>query len=121
MERSQRMNVTKGKAETPAKNAIMEKSPPKEGSVMSLVPVVPEKECLKIRNIREATFWLPKSATDDGDRVYLVGDFNNWNIQANPMKKQKNGNYTTTIELDPAKEYGFGYIRFRETPIYKEQ
>jgi len=40
--------------------------------------------------------------------VYLVGSFNNWDASANPMKKDKNGKWTTTLSLKPGRyEYRF--------------
>jgi len=40
--------------------------------------------------------------------VYLVGNFNNWDARANPMKKDKNGMWKTTLSLKPDKyEYRF--------------
>jgi 1,4-alpha-glucan branching enzyme len=40
--------------------------------------------------------------------VYVVGNFNNWDARANPMKKDKNGMWKTTLSLKPDKyEYRF--------------
>ncbi len=69
-----------------------------------------KKEYLKCRNVCRATFKLPKIAVHDAKRVCIVGDFNNWNIHANPMKKLKNGDYTIRVDLDKEKEYQFRYL-----------
>jgi len=40
--------------------------------------------------------------------VYLAGDFNKWDINANPMKKDKKGLWKTTVSLKPGRyEYRF--------------
>jgi len=40
--------------------------------------------------------------------VYLAGDFNNWDTNTNPMKKDKKGIWKTTLSLKPGKyEYRF--------------
>lgn len=69
-----------------------------------------KKEYLKTRNICRVTFRLPKIAAPNAKSVHIVGDFNNWNIHAHPMKKLKDGNYTITLELAPGGEYQFRYF-----------
>ena len=69
-----------------------------------------KKEYPKSTNVCEVTFRLPKIAAPDAKSVCIVGDFNNWNIHANRMKKQKNGGYTITLKLQPGKEYQFRYL-----------
>jgi 1,4-alpha-glucan branching enzyme len=40
--------------------------------------------------------------------VYLAGGFNNWDNNANPMKKDKKGLWKTTLSLKPGRyEYRF--------------
>lgn len=40
--------------------------------------------------------------------VYLTGDFNQWDVDANPMKKDKKGIWRTAISLTPGRyEYRF--------------
>jgi len=48
------------------------------------------------------------SAPDAGE-VYLAGDFNNWDTQASPMKKDKKGTWKTTLSLNPGK-YEYRYF-----------
>jgi 1,4-alpha-glucan branching enzyme len=41
-------------------------------------------------------------------KVYLAGDFNNWDSSANLMKKDKKGIWKTTVSLKPGRyEYRF--------------
>jgi 1,4-alpha-glucan branching enzyme len=40
--------------------------------------------------------------------VFLAGEFNNWDIRANPLKKDKGGRWRLTLPLMPGKyEYRF--------------
>jgi len=44
----------------------------------------------------------------DAQKVYLAGNFNNWDTRANPMKKDKKGTWKTTLSLKPGRyEYRF--------------
>ena len=51
----------------------------------------------------EFTFIAP-----DAKKVSIAGQFNNWNTQAMPMKKAKNGAWTIKVKLPPGKcEYKY--------------
>ena len=54
----------------------------------------------------KVTFSLP---TDVGP-VSVVGDFNDWDPYANPMKKRSNGTRSASVELEPGLEYAFRYL-----------
>ena len=69
-----------------------------------------KKEYFKTKNICRVTFRLPKKEASDAKNVCIVGDFNNWNIHANPMKKLKKGDYTIKLDLEPGREYQFRYF-----------
>lgn len=69
-----------------------------------------KKEYFKSRNICRVTFRLPKIAAQAAKRVCVVGDFNNWNIHADPMKKLESGDYTIKLDLEPGKEYQYRYF-----------
>jgi 1,4-alpha-glucan branching enzyme len=69
-----------------------------------------KKEYLASASMCRVTFTLPGSAAPDSKSVHLVGEFNNWNINAHQMKKSKNGEYTITLKLAPGKEYEFRYL-----------
>ena len=84
------------------KKATSEKSTTTSGGI--------KKEYFKTKNICRVTFTIPKIAAPDAKSVCIVGDFNNWNIHANPMKKLKNGDYTIKLDLEPGKEYQFRYF-----------
>ena len=56
----------------------------------------------------EVTFSLP--AEIQGERVYLVGDFNNWDETAQPMLRDDDGSFFITLELEKGREYQFRYL-----------
>ena len=71
-------------------------------NVMSL-----KKQYLKKPRVCKVTFSCPKEAVRSAANVSLVGDFNEWNEEAIPMKRLKNGTFTATVTLEPNKEYHF--------------
>jgi len=68
------------------------------------------KEYVKNNQACKVTFTLPRIAAPNAKSVCIVGDFNNWNIHAHPMRKLKTGNYTITLELEAGREYQFRYL-----------
>jgi 1,4-alpha-glucan branching enzyme len=73
-------------------------------------PLGIRKEYTKSHNICCATFRLPIEAAPKVRKVTIVGDFNNWDKEATPLKKLENGDFTITLGLDPDKEYHFRYL-----------
>ncbi|MBW1896975.1 MAG: isoamylase early set domain-containing protein [Deltaproteobacteria bacterium] len=69
-----------------------------------------KKQYLKSRDSCKVTFRLPGPAVQDAGVVCVVGEFNGWDAQASPMKKLKSGDFTTTLELAPGREYRFRYL-----------
>jgi len=65
------------------------------------------KKYLKSRPVCKVTFALPDAIT--AQTAYLVGDFNDWDIQSTPMKKSR-GKFHLTLELAPGREYQFRYL-----------
>ncbi len=53
---------------------------------------------------------MPKVAAPDAKSVCIVGDFNNWDIHADPMKKQENEDYVISLDLEQGREYQFRYL-----------
>jgi 1,4-alpha-glucan branching enzyme len=56
----------------------------------------------------KVTFSLPKDV--QGESVYLVGDFNEWDESATPMKKDKDGGFSATVSLEKGRDYQFRYL-----------
>ena len=44
------------------------------------------------------------------ESVFLVGDFNNWDETATPMKPLKSGQFTAVVYLEPERQYEFRYL-----------
>jgi hypothetical protein len=106
-----RVEISKSHREKTTKKTAAEKTAVRRSvSKESPVSMGIEKKYLKRRNVCKVTFRLSKTAAPDAKSVCIVGDFNDWNIHANRMKKQKNGGYTIKLELQPGKEYQFRYL-----------
>jgi 1,4-alpha-glucan branching enzyme len=69
-----------------------------------------KKQYLKSRAACKVTFSLPKEAAPTANKVSLVGEFSNWNKGSNQMKLNKNGKFTTTLELEKGRDYRFRYL-----------
>ncbi len=69
-----------------------------------------KKKYVKNQKVCKVTFRVPRKAAMGAGSVHVVGDFNNWSIRNNPMKKLKNGDFTTTIDLPAKRAYQFRYF-----------
>lgn len=58
----------------------------------------------------KVTFEVPNSIAEGAEKVYLVGDFNNWDEQATLMDKKKGNHFTITLDLDLNREYQYRYL-----------
>lgn len=67
-----------------------------------------KKQYLKSKPEVKVTFSLP--AAVQGETVFLVGDFNQWNESATPMKQQKDGSFSVTLNLAKGEEFQFRYL-----------
>lgn len=65
------------------------------------------KNFLKSKPICKITFTIP---SNNATKAVVVGDFNNWDPSATPLKKQKNGVFKGTIDVETGKSYEFKYI-----------
>ncbi len=54
------------------------------------------------------TFELPSSVW--GDRVYVVGDFNQWQPSGTPLKQDREGVWSAVIDLPAGAQYEFCYL-----------
>ena len=68
------------------------------------------KKILKSKPIAKVTFKAEKAVVNGAKSVSLVGEFNDWNPESNPMKALKTGGFSTTIELEKGQEYQFRYL-----------
>jgi 1,4-alpha-glucan branching enzyme len=69
-----------------------------------------KKQYLKSKAICKVTFKLSKKQAQAADSVRLVGDFNEWDLSSVPMKKLKDGGFTTTVNLAKDTHYQFRYL-----------
>ncbi len=67
------------------------------------------KGYLKDKNgVCKVTFELPREV--GAQNAYIVGDFNNWDERATPMKRKRDGSFTAAVNLEAGKEYRFRYF-----------
>ena len=69
-----------------------------------------KKQYLKTKPVCKVTFKLSKEEAKEADLVRIVGDFNDWDTKAAPMKKLKNGGFTATLDLPKDSQYQFRYL-----------
>jgi 1,4-alpha-glucan branching enzyme len=68
------------------------------------------KTFLKTRPVCKVTFTLPKEAAPEAETVCVMGEFNNWSRDANPLKRQKNGDFSVSLNLEKGRSYRFRYL-----------
>jgi len=116
MGKSKRKKVTTKKTQTTARKTTMKKSAPEKTAKKLASQEGPvgaagmKKEYLEGGKLCKVTFRLPSVAARGAKNVCIVGDFNNWNTRANPMKRQENGDYEISLKVEPRKEYHFRYL-----------
>ena len=66
-----------------------------------------KKKFLKTKPVCKVTFTLP---AEDAKTVAVVGNFNEWNTEATPLKKLKNGSFKGTVDLEAGNSYEFRYL-----------
>ncbi len=69
-----------------------------------------KKRYLKNKPLCKVTFSLSKKAARSANTVHLAGEFNDWDEQATPMKKLKNGSFSIALDLESGREYQFRYL-----------
>jgi 1,4-alpha-glucan branching enzyme len=68
------------------------------------------KKTLKSKPICKVTFKLSKQEANGAQTVQVLGDFNAWDHESEPMKSMKNGSFSTTLDLETGKEHQFRYL-----------
>jgi 1,4-alpha-glucan branching enzyme len=58
----------------------------------------------------KVTFKLPKAAVTGAYRIMLVGEFNDWSVEATPLKRLMSGDFSVTVELPVGREYRYRYL-----------
>jgi len=62
------------------------------------------------KQVCKVTFTLAKDIANSAKQISLAGDFNNWDIESIPMKKNKGGEFSASIDLVEGRQYEFKYI-----------
>lgn len=66
-----------------------------------------KKQYVKTKAVCKVTFSIEaKEATS----ASVVGDFNNWDVQAGALSKLKNGTFKGVFEMDKDNNYEFKYV-----------
>ena len=68
------------------------------------------KKYLKTKPVCKVTFKLLKKNIGPAQTVKIIGEFNNWNMEAPSMKKLKTGDFSYMIDLDKDKAFQFRYL-----------
>jgi hypothetical protein len=69
-----------------------------------------KKEYVESNPFCRVTFMMLKKAAGEAKRVAILGDFNEWDKDAMPMKRLRNGNFEISLELPSNREYRFRYL-----------
>lgn len=66
-----------------------------------------KKQFLKSKPVCKVTFTVP---AENANTVAVVGSFNEWNVEATPLKKLKNGSFKGTVDLESGVSHEFRYV-----------
>jgi 1,4-alpha-glucan branching enzyme len=69
-----------------------------------------KKRYLKNKPVCKVTFRVPKTVANGASSISIVGEFNDWQPGATPMKSLKSGEFTATVDLAAGKAYEFRYL-----------
>ena len=72
-----------------------------------------KKTYIKTRKACKITFQIPRNelpADIQIEAVSLVGNFNDWDPAADPMTRNKKGDYKTQLEVEPGQVIRFRYL-----------
>ena len=69
-----------------------------------------KKRPLKSKRLSKVTFKLPKDVAKSAKTAHIVGEFNDWDTKATPMKRLRSREFTVTIDLETGREYQFRYL-----------
>lgn len=67
-----------------------------------------KKQYLKSKDVCKVTFYTAPEL--EAEKVYLVGDFNEWSETATPMEPLKDGRFKVTIDLPKDTRFQFRYL-----------
>ena len=97
-----------GLREERSSKATVKRGRPEEASADRVCGI--KKAYLRSHGSCRLTFVLPKAAVGQAEHVAIVGDFNEWDQEASPMKKRRSGDFAITLALPTGREYRFRYL-----------
>ena len=68
------------------------------------------KKYLKSKPVCKVYFKLLKKEIGQARAVNIIGEWNDWDKQATPMKRLKSGDFSCQIDLEKDKAYQFRYL-----------
>ncbi|MGE4506647.1 MAG: isoamylase early set domain-containing protein [Desulfovibrionaceae bacterium] len=68
------------------------------------------KRYLKSKPVCKVTFKLSKTAVGEAKKLFLVGEFNNWNTKKTPMTRLKDGSFSVSLDLAAGQDYQYRYL-----------
>jgi 1,4-alpha-glucan branching enzyme len=69
-----------------------------------------KKTYSKTKPVCKVTFSLPLEAAEGAEKVFLLGDFNAWDVQNGIEMKRGKANFEAGLELEVGKSYEFRYL-----------
>ena len=73
-----------------------------------------KKQYVKSRKVAKITFEITRTQIPEelpAENAFLVGDFNDWDAAATPMKfSKKKKAFAVTLDLEPGRQYHFRYF-----------
>jgi 1,4-alpha-glucan branching enzyme len=69
-----------------------------------------KKQFLKSEPVCKLTFKVTKDQVENAESVKILGDFNAWDKNVEPMSKLKSGDFSQTVKLEVGNEYQFRYL-----------
>ncbi|MCV2403952.1 isoamylase early set domain-containing protein [Marinomonas sp. C2222] len=69
-----------------------------------------EKTYLKTKPECKVKFSLSADTLAGAKKVFVVGDFNDWDTSSHPLRKQKSGAFSTSINFAVESSYQFRYL-----------
>lgn len=67
------------------------------------------KNFLKTRPVCKVKFCISPEEAQGAEELFLVGDFNKWDATSHPMKRHKDGGFSTEIEMPLGQDMRFRY------------
>jgi len=104
------MKMAKTKKITPAATVTSTRKATKAAHAPKTKARGIEKKFLKTRPVCKVTFTLPKEAAAEAESVCVMGEFNNWSPDANPMTRRTNGDFSVSLDLEKGRSYRFRYL-----------